>query len=866
MKKVDKLPDSALSPDFLEGVRGIVSEVYKNVYPKRIFGKSINGPAFVSLIESYLRSINTGAVPKISDSWISVAREENERVQREVMDKMKDIVTEKMRQLPMEPQDLANSIDKILKEATDYFHQHAVEYKKDIFITQISERMKEFHDQAIIKNNQLSKQFCEELLRKLTEQYFSGKRFNEVKEIFSTWSNLEVEYFKVAKGASKHEQLKTSMFSKLLEVITDFYKQVSKRYEELIQAEIKIQNGLREVIEKNKEEIHRSQLEYQQVTSQLHIQQERSKQLEADKSYLNLQLKDEKSRYKDLEATHYSLVNSHQEKMKEISDKNEKLGELKAALSENQNNQKLLHRDIQDRDSVIKQKLEELDKLKSDIKRESNNLNQEIRSLNAQKKSLEDELDKTNKQWKNDDAAFEHEKMILESHLKDLERKNSSTQEESSMIKSNLDEIAKNKQSTENELKNTKDQCKKLKSEIESNLEVIRKLKAELNSLQSETSSLKATDELNKNLHTTETQKLHQRIKQLEQKLTEEHDLKKNLATHNQQLEDTKVTKENELKKALREIKSLNNRKEELESSLTQKSDNAERFNRRISELERELKTKTDGSRDLERQVEDLKRQVEDLKRKSEETASNITTLKSKNRELTVNIGTLESELDRKKDEVDKLKNNVVSIEKEKDKIQEQEEELKKKFSSQIQSVTLEKERETEALKEKVKKLEVEKALPVVQLISTPTKNILRVEGDNEDSTSAIEGQTESTKSTRKIVKRSSTAKTQKRSASLAPAKSTPKTRGTKRRASEMTSSSPTSDETPSSKRRKIELKKDLEKHTINELKKLMTENRKEEYLPVTQARKDVYIALVREHLLNEGTDENINEESEMDE
>ena len=76
LQRLDSLPESALRPEFRQGMKDLTSRVLSLAAPKRLGRSLVTGPALAALAQAYVSAINGGAVPSIASAWAGVAEAE----------------------------------------------------------------------------------------------------------------------------------------------------------------------------------------------------------------------------------------------------------------------------------------------------------------------------------------------------------------------------------------------------------------------------------------------------------------------------------------------------------------------------------------------------------------------------------------------------------------------------------------------------------------------------------------------------------------------------------------------------------------------------------------------------------------------
>lgn len=63
----------------------LLSKIAKNVRPKTVLGRTINGEMFCSLLESYVEAMNSGGAPEIKSAWTRVVANQCREAQKQAL-------------------------------------------------------------------------------------------------------------------------------------------------------------------------------------------------------------------------------------------------------------------------------------------------------------------------------------------------------------------------------------------------------------------------------------------------------------------------------------------------------------------------------------------------------------------------------------------------------------------------------------------------------------------------------------------------------------------------------------------------------------------------------------------------------------
>lgn len=96
-----------LRADFVEQVMQLRRKVINRVKAKTLNGKKLTGTMLANLAESYVISINNGAVPNIENAWSYICKSECHKAIEESLQKYEDVIRDNVVQrIPMDDEDL----------------------------------------------------------------------------------------------------------------------------------------------------------------------------------------------------------------------------------------------------------------------------------------------------------------------------------------------------------------------------------------------------------------------------------------------------------------------------------------------------------------------------------------------------------------------------------------------------------------------------------------------------------------------------------------------------------------------------------------------------------------------------------------
>ena len=283
LKRLNTIPYNNLKPEFKMEFKKLKDKIFKEALPKKLNGKKLTGPALATLIEEFVKVINSGKIPNINNTWDSV-------IEKDVSDafyKSYDIFKNNVNKLNLgqnnvyDNSDLMkklynykylslNNFDNLLQSNGDTFKQR--NYKKMYLDTKknLNYKIDSSIKKIISQNNSLSANYCSNTIntlyrpfeQRIVQNAFNTKNYNDIN--FGL-SEVMKKYDACGKGASKNEtgfeylKAKESGIIKYLKdlMVQEGEKNVKKMDNnlKLAQADIDDMNNRRRVIDE-KEKIN----------------------------------------------------------------------------------------------------------------------------------------------------------------------------------------------------------------------------------------------------------------------------------------------------------------------------------------------------------------------------------------------------------------------------------------------------------------------------------------------------------------------------------------------------------------------------------------------------------------------------------
>ena len=354
LKRLNTIPYNNLKPEFKMEFKKLKDKIFKEALPKKLNGKKLTGPALATLIEEFVKVINSGKIPNINNTWDSV-------IEKDVSDafyKSYDIFKNNVNKLNLgqnnvyDNSDLIkklynykylslNNFDNLLQSNGDTFKQR--NYKKMYLDTKknLNYKIDSSIKKIISQNNSLSANYCSNTIntlyrpfeQRIVQNAFNTKNYNDIN--FGL-SEVMKKYDACGKGASKNEtgfeylKAKESGIIKYLKdlMVQEGEKNVKKMDNnlKLAQADIDDMNNRRRVIDEKEK-----------------INSEKMKRLEND----NNQLDEEINELKELLSKKKNILKNIKKRNEQSRSNRNKLNQIKNQESNrsgtNNNNNNILN-------------------------------------------------------------------------------------------------------------------------------------------------------------------------------------------------------------------------------------------------------------------------------------------------------------------------------------------------------------------------------------------------------------------------------------------------------------------------------------------------------------------------------------------
>ena len=348
LKKLNTIPYNELKPEFKMEFKSLKDKIFKEALPKKLNGKKLTGPALATLIEEFVKVINSGKIPNINNTWDSII----EKDVSDAFNKSYELFKTNLNSLKFGKNNVydnaelmkklydfkyisINNFDNLLQSNGDTFKQK--NYKK-IYLdakTDLNNKIDSAIKKVISKNDSLSSNYCSEILNdlykplesRLSQNIFNSKNYNDINFEFN---EILKKYDSSGKGSSKDETCFESLKNKEEGIINILKDIMNKEGEKNLK---KMENNLK-----------LAQVDLDNINNQKRVLDEKEK--------------------------------SNNEKIKSLEKENEDLDKEVVELNENLENKKNTLKNLKKRNEQArknKKKLEEMKKKEKEEKSDEDN-------------------------------------------------------------------------------------------------------------------------------------------------------------------------------------------------------------------------------------------------------------------------------------------------------------------------------------------------------------------------------------------------------------------------------------------------------------------------------------------------------------
>ena len=579
LQNLEDLPPDKLRREFTEQIIALRKKVLGRIRVKTMNGKALNADMYLNLVKSLIGELNSGNVPNIENTWLSMCKVESYKAFEEAEQLYENFLKEKL-------ENTDDNLDDIHKEAKEnainLFNKKALGDVKEDYLKQLKNKIKEkFNYYNKLQDEEVKGKIIRVLNKwySIIEQRIQNEEFNNLDEINKDFETLEQKLNETFPNYSGKTNLFNNFKSKVLNFGGNFFTK-------------KAENEKKFMEEQNLQKIKKMKEEMESTKNNL--------TKENEKKQIIINQNNEKISELQEELNHMKEILAVTEKEKEITTNNfnNQITRLKEDFD-----RKIKQAELNTNDNEEKQKEAERKyiTIKAEFEKEKALLDQKIEHLTRQiedytkrEKEMRQEI---NSQLKEQSIAYKDKSEKYENTIKNLNDENDELKEKMVDLESNLEQMGL-------DLKN-----EKLKID-----EINKKNEKDINELENELiqTKQKAQEEKNKleNNYTNKINDLNTKIKNFTIK-NEENEIKYKNLEDNSRIKIAQLEKENAILK--QENSLLKNQNDDINKRITEQKSHYENIIKNL-----ETKAFQVDHNELQKKINEIKLYYEEERKKSE--------------------------------------------------------------------------------------------------------------------------------------------------------------------------------------------------------------------------------------------------------
>ena len=508
LQNLEDLPPDKLRPEFLEQIIGLRKKVLGRVKVKTLNGKPLTGEMYLNLVKGLISALNSGDVPNIENTWLSMCKVESYKAFEEAEQIYEDYLKENLENTD----DALEDIHREAKEqALEHFKKKALGEAAQDYLKQLKSKIKEKYSYYLKVQDEENKGKIIRVLNKwqsILEQRIQNNEFKSIDDITKDFLTLEDklnETFPNYGGKSElFNEFKTKVFAFAGNYIAKKALNEKKLLEEQNEQKIKklkddlenAKNNYNKENDKNKIIISQNKTQINDLQEELNQLKETLAVTEKEKEIESMNLKNQMERVKDdYERRLKDAENKTTDNEEKSKEAERKVITIKAQFDKEK--------------ALLNQKVDHLNKQIDDYLKREKEMKQEVSSqLKEQNIAYKDKVDKYEKTIK----SLTNENDQLKEHVVDLEStvegmgidlQNEKNKNEELTEKTNK-EIEELEEDLNNLKKKSIEEKDKLESELNQKIEELtselkkNKLKLEENEVKNKTSEDSSRTQINK--------------------------------------------------------------------------------------------------------------------------------------------------------------------------------------------------------------------------------------------------------------------------------------------------------------------------------------------------------------------------------
>ena len=468
LQNLEDLPPEKLRREFVEQIVSLRKKVLGRIKVKTMNGKALNSDMYLNLIKGLISALNSGNVPNIENTWLSMCKVESYKAFEEAEQLYENYLKEKL-------ENTDDNLDDIHKEAKEnainLFNKKALGDVKEEYLKQLKNKIKE-------KFNYYNKLQDEEIKGKITrvlnkwysiiEQRIQNNEFNNLDEINKDFETLEQKLNETFQNYSGKKDLFNNFKSKVLNFAGNYFTKKAENEKKFIEEQnLQKINKMKEELETTKNNLNKENQKKQIIINQ---NEEKISELQEELNHMKEVLA-VSEKEKELTTNNF---NNQITRLKEDFDRKIKQAEINT--NDNEEKQKEAERkyitikaEFDKEKALLDQKVEHLTRQIDDYSKREKEMKQEINSqLKEQSIAYKDKTEK----YENTIKSLNEENEELKEKMVDMESSLEQMGLDLQNEKLKIDELNKKNEQDINELENELIEVKKNSQEEKNKIEL----------------------------------------------------------------------------------------------------------------------------------------------------------------------------------------------------------------------------------------------------------------------------------------------------------------------------------------------------------------------------------------------------------
>ena len=641
LQNLEDLPPEGLRREFAEQIVALRKKVLGRIKIKTMNGKALNADMYLNLVKGLIGALNSGNVPNIENTWLSMCKVESYKAFEEAEQLYENYLKEKL-------ENTDDNLDDIHREAKEtaikLFNKKALGEVKDEYLKQLKNKIKEkFNYYNKLQDEEIKGKIIRVLNKwySIIEQRIQNNEFNNLDEINKDFETLEQKLNETFPNYSGKTDLFNNFKSKVLNFGGNYFTKKAENEKKFIEEQnMQKIKKMKEELEFTKNNMNKENEKKQIIINQ---NQEKITELQEELNHMKEVLA-VTEKEKELTTNNF---NNQITRLKEDFDRKIKQAEL--TTTDNEEKQKEAERKY----ITIKA---EFEKEKALLDQKVEHLTRQIDDYTKREKEMRQEI---NSQLKEQSIAYKDKSEKYENTIKNLNIENDELKEKLVDLESNLEQMGLDLQNEKSKI----DEINK-KNEID-----INELENEIVLIKNKSQEERNKLELN---YTNKINDLNTKIKNFTIK-NEENEIKYKNLEDNSRNKITQLEKENAILK--QENSLLKNQNDDINKRINEQKVHYENIIKNL-----ETKAFQVDHTELQKKINEIKVYYEEERKKSEnDWAQEKKELENEIQKITQNLNKEKLDLKNTKEELNHIKldskntinkltkeNNDMKLEKEK--------------------------------------------------------------------------------------------------------------------------------------------------------------------------------------------------------